>query len=414
MILIHMAITMVMKGGMTLYTILKNCRLIPELSGQFDREFANVVLAEGKIAGVHPADQTDRLPKTVETIDCRGMTLLPGLFDLHTHLNWDYHNGVIRLNDFKLLLNSCHSARRFLELGITTIRDMGSPKRVSLSVRDAVRSGLFPGPRILSGGIILRPTASDQPADPYNFLRYVSGAEEYARAAKEEIGCGADYVKLYAPGDPPELLPEELAAAVRIAHMRGRGVAVHAHDAGAVSMCLNAGVDTIEHGSFIREEDIRRLKESKSYLVPTLAVLSDRVPTPGFTPERKRQMLSPLLRGNEKNITAAYQSGLILGFGTDVPVEDQILNPGLEFYMRKEHCGMSNIDMLLQATKYSAKIVGLEQVTGEIREGMCADLLLVDGKPDQDISAMYQKPELVFAGGQLYHPQRENGLSHSV
>ncbi len=75
---------------------------------------------------------------------------------------------------------------------------------------------------------------------------------------------------------------------------------------------------------------------------------------------------------------------------------------------------MSNIDMLLQATRYSAKIVGLDQVTGEIREGLCADLLLVDGKPDQDISVMYQKPELVFAGGRLYRPQRENGPSHSV
>ncbi len=387
-------------------TVLKNCRLIPELSGQYDREYANVVLAEGKIDGIHPVDQEET--DFDSCIDCGGKTLLPGLFDLHTHLNWDYHNGVIRLNDFRLLTHSCLSARRFLELGITTIRDMGSPKRVSLAVREAIRSGLFLGPRILSGGIILRPTVSDIPADPYNFLRYVSGVEEYSRAAKEEIGSGADYVKLYAPGEPSELLPEELEAVVRIAHMRRRGVAVHAHDASAISMCIDAGVDTIEHASYIKDSDIERLRQKNACLVPTLAVLSDQIHTPGYTPELKRKQLQPLLEANEEHIGAAYRAGLMLGFGTDCAAEDQEKSPGLEFYMRKEHCAMENIDMLLQATRYSAKICGLEEITGQIKCGLAADVILVDGQPDKDISVMYRKPELVFIGGQMYRPRRED------
>ena len=207
-------------------------------------------------------------------IDCEGKTLLPGLFDMHAHLNWDYYNGVVRLNDFKLLVNSCLSAKKYLELGFTTIRDMGTPKRLSVSVRDAIRRGLFAGPRIISGGMILRPTVSDTPADPNCFLRYVSGVDEYIRATREEIGGGADFVKVYAPGEPSELMPEELEAVVRIAHRRGKRVAVHAHDASAISMCIDAGVDTIEHGSRITMEDIERLKKETSYLVPTMGSIS--------------------------------------------------------------------------------------------------------------------------------------------
>ena len=376
---------------------LKNCRLIPELSDGRGEKAANILLEAGKIAKITtqgiPAGTAD------EVIDCGGKTLLPGLFDMHAHLNWDYYNGVVPLNDFKLLVNSCLSARRYLPQGITTIRDMGSPKRLSVQVRDAIRRGLFAGPRIVSGGMILRPVNSDVPASPYCFLRYVSGAEGYSRAAKEEIGGGADFVKLYAPGEPSELLPEEMEAAVRIAHLRGKRVAVHAHDRSAIEMCLNAGADTIEHASHVTAEQIERLKTSPSHLVPTMAVLCSDIPTPGFTKERKERLLRPLLEANAKNITAAYRAGLVMGFGTDTPIEDLEKIPGLEFKMRKEYCGMANVDMLLQATVYSAKLCGLEETTGQVREGLAADLILVDGNPDEDITVMYRKPELVFAEG---------------
>lgn len=381
-------------------TLLRNCRLVPRLSGGFSLPLADVLLSGDRIASVLPAGEGLLPSGAGETIDCGGKTLLPGFFDIHAHLNWDYYNGVIRLNDFRLLVSSCLSAKRYLSLGVTTIRDMGTPKRLSVHVRDAIRQGLFPGPRIVSGGMILRPTASDTPADPMCFLRYLSGPEEFARAAREEIGGGADFVKLYAPGEPSELLPEELEAAVRIAHLRRKRVAVHAHDASAIELCLQAGADTIEHASHIRPDQIERLKgNDRIHLVPTLAVLSPDIPTPGFTREQKETMLRPLLEANRKNITAAYRAGLVLGFGTDTPVEDLLQFPGLEFRMRSEVCGMSPLDMLLQATRYSALLCGLQEVTGEIRPGLAADVLLMDGCPDQDLSALCRLPELVFAGG---------------
>ena len=380
--------------------LLRNCRLIPALSDGYAGGCADVTVENGIITevsachGKHPAQDA-------EVVDCGGRTLLPGLFDMHAHLNWDYYNGVIRLNDFKLLTNSCLSAKKYLEQGFTTIRDMGTPKRLSVSVRDAINKGLFAGPRIISGGMILMPATSDVPADPNCFLRYVSGVDAYVRAAREEMGGGADFVKLYAPGEPSELLPEELEAVVRIAHRRGRRVAVHAHDTGAIAMCIDAGVDTIEHGSCIAAEDIERLKQERSYLVPTLGILSDEVAMPGTPMAQKIPMLRPLLEANARCISAAYRAGLRLGFGTDTPIEEMEKHPGVEFRMRREYCGMDNVDMLLQATKHSAYICGLADVTGQIKAGLAADLLLVDGNPDEDIRVMYQKPALVFRQGAL-------------
>lgn len=377
-------------------TVLKNCRLIPELSGGYDKTYADVVLHGGKIADVCAPGNGGQADYT---IDCSGKTLLPGLFDIHTHLNWDYYTGVTKINDFKLLTNSCLSAKRFLPLGITTIRDMGTAKHLSVHVRNAIRQGLFIGPRILCSGTVLHPTNSSFDSDPNSFLRFVSGEQEIIKAAREYIGDGADFVKLYLPGDPPEMLPEEVRAAVRIAHLRGRRVAAHAHDTSAVRLALDEGVDTIEHASFVDEDCIELLKAGGSHLVPTLTVLSPLVETPGYTKERKKELLAPLLEANVKNISAAYRAGLVMGLGTDTPVERLAEKVGLEFQMRHELCGMKPVDVLLQATKYSALLCGLEDVTGEVRSGLAADLIVVNGNPDEDMSVMYQRPEKVFLEG---------------
>ena len=379
--------------------LLKNCRLLPELSGGWDREYADVRIGEGRILELLPAGTGH----DEQYVDCGGRTLLPGLIDLHAHLNWDYHNGVIRMNDFRLLTNACLSAKRYLQYGYTTVRDMGAAKRVSVAVRNAVRQGLFVGPRILSGGMILRPRASVTEADPYNFLRYVSGVDEMTRFCREEIGEGADWIKLYLPGEPCEMLPEEVAAAVRIAHLRGKRVAAHSHDVDAIRICLQEGVDTVEHASFITAEQIAALKDSRTqHIVPTMTVLSERIMEPGFGgQEQKNRALKRLLEANARNIAAAYRAGLVMGWGTDTPIENIGDFYGEEFRMRKEYCGMDNVDMLLQATKYSALILGLQDETGEIREGLAADLVLVDGDPDRDIGVMYKKPLRVWRGGVL-------------
>ena len=377
-------------------TLLRNCRLIPALSGGWDSGLADVLIDGEKIAAVSPSGADT--PGS-DGLDCGGKTLMPGLFDLHMHINWAYHNGELRLDDFKIFIESCLSARLYLDNGITTIRDLGSARRVSAAVRSAIEAGLFAGPRILCGGLILSPVSRPAEPDPYNFLRYVSGCDSMIRAVREEIGSGADFVKLY-----PPLLPEEMHAAVRAAALYGKPIAVHAHDLASIRLCIEAGVRSIEHGSYIDAESIEKLKTGKSYLVPTLSVLSHEVATPSYTPEMKKRLLAPLLEANAKNIAAAYRAGLRLGFGTDSPIEELDRTPGLEFRMRHEYCGMDPLDLLMQATVYSAEIAGLTGLTGEVREGLCADLILVDGRPDEDISVMYRRPELVWARGVLHRP----------
>ena len=128
--------------------VLVNCWLIPELSGNYAGENANILIRGKRIEAIIPTGW-EASESANECYDCKGMTLLPGLHNIHTHLNYGYYNGVIRLNDFKLMLRS---SRRFLDYGITTIRDMGSPKRVSTYVRNAINSGLFPEQRYIAPG----------------------------------------------------------------------------------------------------------------------------------------------------------------------------------------------------------------------------------------------------------------------
>lgn len=382
--------------------LFRSCRLIPALSGGVSG-LADVRTDGETITSVQPAvPHPDPAPADCRVIDCGGKTLLPGLLDIHTHMNWSYVNGEIRLDDFRVMLDTMKSARCYLDNGFTTIRDLGSGRRVALAVKKAVSQGLAAGPRILSAGVILSPASRDA-VEPYHFLRQANGAEEFQRAAREELGAGADMVKLYADGNPSKLLPEEMAAAVRIARIYHKPVSVHAHSADAIRLCLDQSVDTIEHASYLTPEQIEQLKARDDvHIVPTLAVLSPKIPTPGFTPAMKEKLLKPLLEANAKNITAAYAAGLKLGFGTDCPIEDLDQAVGLEFYMRKTYCSMENVDMLLQATRHSAKIIGLGGVTGEIRKRLSADLILMDGDPDKDISVMYHKPLLVMARGEIF------------
>ena len=198
-------------------TLLKNCRLIPALSDGWSGGLADVLLDGGQIARVAPAGRAD---DAQTAFDCGGKTLMPGLFDLHMHINWAYHNGELRLDDFKIFVESCVSAKLYLDNGITTVRDLGSARRVSAAVRSAIEAGVFTGPRILCGGLILSPVSRPVEPDPYNFLRFVSGCDSMVRAVREEIGSGVDFVKLYTP-----LLPEEMHAAVRTAALHHKPIA---------------------------------------------------------------------------------------------------------------------------------------------------------------------------------------------
>ncbi len=384
--------------------LIRNCRLIPALSQAGAPERADVLLRDGRIAKIFESGAAlEALPQDAEVFEAEGRTLVPGFIDCHTHLNYDYYNGVLRLDDYTLLIDSLKSARLYPRYGVTTIRDMGAPRHVAQTVKKMIGEGLAEGPRIVTGGRILTPLSRAVPADPYCFVKNFSGVEELTRLIREEIGSGAAFVKLYAVGDPPDLLPEELETAVRLAHRAHRKVAVHAHDAEAIAMCIDCGVDTIEHATKIRKEDVHRLTGRDDIrIVPTLAILSPRVALSGSTQEAKDRMLAPLLEAGIPCLRYAYEKGLKMPMGTDVQVEHFGDNYGLELQMRIELLGVSVVDALLMATRYGAETLGIEKETGSVAEGLSADLVLLAEDPRCRAEVLWQRPEAVFVRGKLW------------
>lgn len=392
--------------------LLNNCRLLADFTGGVQSESGHVRLTEdGRIGALGPRPAR---PEAGEAVyDCGGRTLLPGLMDIHTHVC-----GLTDLDPAKLadpiafFLDRAGCLGRYLDSGYTTIRDAGAPLHMARYLGMAVDRGLAEGPRILSCGPILGP--QDAPAaDALTnaFHRNLSGPEEFRRAAREVLAEGEDFLKCYASGSAlcktgiprqPIMLEEELRACVEIARMKETYVAAHAHSAGSVLNCIRAGVRTIEHGSFLDGECVRLLLDTPGvYLVPTLsAMYQNEEKTRGTPFEYLIDKLREMLRLSAGCLAGAYGAGVRkLGFGTDCGPGSEQHENGIEFRFRKEYMGMSNLDILLQATVYNAEILGIEQETGSIRPGLCADLILIDGRPDQDLSVMYRRPFAVWARG---------------
>ncbi|MGN0659023.1 MAG: amidohydrolase family protein [Emergencia sp.] len=383
--------------------ILKNCRLIPELSGGRQYDSASILIENGKIEQIWP--RFTSVVTDAREIDCGGNTLLPGLIDLHVHIcTIGCGTGREYVSDFDTLYRACENAQKYLDFGFTTVRDMGSTSGVACIVRNMIRKGMLQGPGIITAGQMLMPAGMLE-TEQNNAYRLVSGQEDIKRAVREEIGeSKADLIKLYASGSAyyeggepqlPIMTREEIRAAVEMAAFRGKKAAAHCHSAAAVHTCLEEGVYTIEHGSFIEDEDILLLQQEQSYLVPTLS------------PYVQNTSGNEMLENMAPRIKKAYEAGLKLGFGSDMTDGGWAENPGAEFRMRSELCGMKAIDLLLQATKISAYIAGIEDSAGEIRQGLNADLILVRGEPEKDIRVMCRKPEMVMKNGMIF--RMENG-----
>ena len=383
--------------------LLKNCRLIPELSGMLDIPLADVELEGGKIKSIAHADPASTAP---DAVDCQGRTLLPGLFDLHAHCSLARADET-PLDGMNKLVQAMGWLTAYTDWGITTIRDCGSTLRLAIPLRDAVRSGAVPGPRIIASGYILAPQSMYQMGRRMMMAMDIANSvDEFRFAARNQLALGADFIKVYASqsgsqsteGDPrPIVRIEELKAVVEIAEMAGTYVAAHAHSLAAIKQCVEAGVQTIEHATFIDAETIERLEVCPNVcLTPTFAVLvpPESEETGGKESPRKGRMLGIAAEG----IAAAYRAGVKLGFGSDL-YNGNLAGFYHEFKVRSELCGMKNIDILLQATRYSAEIAGLGGITGEVREDLAADLILVAGNPDENIAVMYQKPVMVFQNG---------------
>lgn len=387
--------------------ILNNCRLLAPLADGLAADCGSVEIADGRIVRVSAAPSDDPA-----AFDCAGGTLIPGLIDLHTHVTILSGVGVGKEEDPQaVLLDAMAACGRYLDYGFTTIRDCGSIHRAAHYLRDAVARGLVTGPRIFSAGKEVTSSAN-APKTQANCagINFADGVDAMRRAVREEVAQGADFIKLYASGSAylptgvpqhPIMTPKEIAAAVGAAREGGLTTAAHCHADSAIRACIEAGVHTIEHATYISDDTIAlALQSDDCYLVPTFSAMYVSQTEPAaraFWTAR----LQPMLDHCAKAMAQAYRQGAVLGFGTDSAALSPQYENGVEFTMRHTLCHMDAVDILVQATVNNARILGKADEIGRIKAGLVADLVLLDGSPEEDFSVMTRPPRHVWQAGRL-------------
>jgi imidazolonepropionase-like amidohydrolase len=371
-----------------------------------------VVIQGGKILRVGTGAEA-----AANIIELPNATLLPGLIDAHTHLTFDPTFGYQQLGISipKEALIGAKNARVTLEAGFTTVRNVGASGYADIALRDAINEGMVPGPRIMASGPALSITGGhcDQNLLPYEWHAKSDGAadgvEGVQHKVREIIKYGADVIKICATGgvlskgDDPrasQYTLEEMKAIVADAHRLGRKVAAHAHGAQGIAWASEAGVDSIEHGSFIDEEGIRIMKEHGTYLVPT-QYLSDwmkenatRIGLPAMYAEKMKSVTAV----SRQNVAKALHAGVKIAFGTDAAVYPHGLNAH-EFAVYVQ-MGMTPLEAIRTATLNAADLLGWKLI-GSLEPGSFADIIAVSGDPTKDVTLL-QNPVFVMKDGVVY------------
>lgn len=390
-------------------TVLRNCRFIPELTEGYENVFGDLLIVGDKIEAIKEPGY--KFEGEFKEIDIEGKTLMPGLFELHTHLtldNTDYDANLL-YDDNTLLIKAYAFAKEYLKAGYTTVRDCGCRGNVTVAINEAIQDGVLVGPRIISSSQIITPTETGNESFGEMYIE-ADGCDEMRKACRKQFKKGADFIKvmgtgafLNKAGDPGMQIMEleELKECVRTAAMKKSYVAAHCHGDAGIRCAIEAGVRTIEHCAFIEEDTAELLLNTPgSFLIPTAAIGME------CLAEENTNVTSDILdkskkyEEKEKNcINRAYKMGLMMGFGSDIDMEAFMRVPGYEFIARKEFYDFENIDILKQATINSAKIIQVDDKLGTIKEGKLADIIVVDGNPVEDIYVMTKPLVHVFLEG---------------
>jgi imidazolonepropionase-like amidohydrolase len=370
-------------------------RLFDGVSEQVVEDGA-VVVENGLIASVGEARA---LPPGVEFVDLGDATLLPGLIDAHVHLVWsasaEPHEVVERESRALTTLRCAANAALHLGAGVTSVRDVGATDGLSIDIARAVELGLIPGPRVVAAGRAIAMTGGHG----WFIGREADGVEAVRHAVRSELKAGAECIKLMASGgvyghaeEPgsPQLTVEELRAGVAEAHKAGRKVAAHAYSAEAINNALSAGVDSIEHGSFLDRATAERMREQGTYLVPTLSVyqaMSDRGPELG-SPDYIQRKTAEVLMASREAFRLALETGVPLAAGTDCGAPGHPHGTLPEELRLMVEAGATPLEALRCGTSAAAVVLGLAEEVGTLEPGKKADLLAVGGDPLRDVGAL--------------------------
>ncbi len=348
-------------------------------------------------------------------IELPNATVLPGLIDMHTHITGDPSFGYQELgvSVARSALIGARNARTTLNAGFTTIRNLGAEGYSDIALRDAINDGDVPGPRIIASGPPLGITGGhcDNNLLPYDYHVKSEGVADgvagVQQKVREVIKYGADVIKFCATGgvlskgDNPQASQytlEEMKAIVTDAHRLGRKVAAHAHGAQGIQWASEAGVDSIEHGSYIDDAGIATLKKNGTYMVPTIYLnfwLADNMDKLGM-PAMYKQKQIDIGKVSYNNMAHAIQSGVKIAFGTDAAVYPHGLNAKqFALYVKM---GMTPAQAIQSATVNAADLLGWTDRVGSIEPGKYADIIAVDGDPTKDITTL-ENVKFVMKGG---------------
>jgi imidazolonepropionase-like amidohydrolase len=382
-----------------------------------------IVVVGDKIQAISPTTEVAAQPGDT-VVDLGGMTVLPGLIDVHTHLtmNTDFDPyRELTSTSAKEAINGVVNARTTLMAGFTSVRNVGASGFVDVDLRDAINAGQVPGPHMLVSGPLIGITGGhcDDNLLPISYHQVGDGVADGIAAVqhkvRENIKYGADLIKICATGgvlskgDDPQASQftlEEMQAIVADAHRLGRKVAAHAHGAQGILWATEAGVDSIEHGSYINDDAIAEMKKRGTYLVPTL-YLEDWMLEQGNLPAFYHQKMIDVSAVAKSNIKHAMQSGVKIALGTDAAVYPHGLNAHeLDVYVNQ--LGMAPLAALQTATVNAADLMGWTAKTGTLEAGKWADIIAVDKNPLEDVRVL-QDVKFVMKAGVVY---KEQGLGN--
>jgi imidazolonepropionase-like amidohydrolase len=343
-------------------------------------------------------------------IDLKNRTVMPGLIDCHVHLEGETTSDQVkefRENIADIAFESTVYAQTTLMAGFTTVRDVGGVG-VNIALRNAIRKGIVMGPHIYTAGKIISSTGGhadptvgyrkDLMGDPGPIDGVANGREECIKAVRERYKEGADLIKITASGGVlslekdgtgPQFSEEEIRVIVETAKDYGMKVAAHAHGAEAIKRAILAGVASIEHGSFMDDEDITLFKKYGVWFVPTIIAgksVTDSAAKPGYFPALIAEKATAIGPKMMTNFSKAYKAGVKIAFGTDAGVYAHGKNWMEMEYMNQ--AGMPVLEVLRSATVSAADLIGISDKAGSIEKGKWADIVAVDGDPVKDIQVM--------------------------
>ncbi len=356
-------------------------------------------------------------------IDLKSKTVMPGLIDMHVHMESEtsprQYMETFTLNPADYAFQSVVFAERTLMTGFTAVRDLGG-SGVNISLRNAINKGLIRGPRVYTAGKSIATTGGH--ADPTNGYKrslmgdpgpeagVINGADEAAKAVRQRYKEGSDLIKITASGgvlsvaksgENPQFTEAEIKAIVETAKDYGFKVAAHCHGTEAMKRAVNAGVNSIEHGTYMTEEVMALMKKMGTYYVPTITAgrsVGDSAKKPGYYPDLvtpKALAIGPKI---QNTFAHAYKAGVKIAFGTDAGVYAHGKN-WLEFVYMNEG-GMPALEIIRSATLYAADLLGDDRI-GVIEKDKLADIIAIDGDPVKDIRAM-GKVKFVMKNGVVY------------